>query len=269
MVIGTFDPREEFFFIAGPCLVEGREMLLRTAEHLAGIAARHSVPIVLKGSFKKANRTSGASFATIGEEKALQLLAEAGREFSMPTLTDIHTEADAVMAAEYCDVLQIPAFLCRQTELIQAAALTGRAVNIKKGQFAAPEDMGHAVEKARAVGSQSVMLCERGASFGYHNLVVDMRSLVIMRGFDVPVIYDATHSVQLPSASSMSGGQPQFILPLARAAVAVGVDGVFFETHPDPAHALSDAATQLPLDRAEDFIHQCLRANQMVKELTS
>jgi 2-dehydro-3-deoxyphosphooctonate aldolase (KDO 8-P synthase) len=267
MHIASFDPRERFFFIAGPCLVEGSEMLLRTAEHLAELGARHDVPVILKGSFKKANRTSGSSFTTIGEEKALEILAKVGREFSLPTLTDIHTEADAFMAAEYCDVLQIPAFLCRQTELIQAAASTGRAVNIKKGQFAAPEDMRHAVEKARDAGGDGVMLCERGASFGYHNLVVDMRSLVIMRQFGVPVIYDATHSLQLPSASATSGGQPQFILPLARAAVAVGVDGVFFETHPDPATALSDAATQLPLERAEEFMTHCLRADRLVKEL--
>jgi 2-dehydro-3-deoxyphosphooctonate aldolase (KDO 8-P synthase) len=267
MRIGTFDPRNQFFFIAGPCVVEGSEMLRRVAEHLAALGERHSVPIVLKGSFKKANRTSGGSFMTIGEERALEILAETGREFSLPTLTDIHTEADAALAAGYCDVLQIPAFLCRQTELLQAAARTGRTINIKKGQFAAPEDMRHAVDKVRSAGNPDVMLCERGVSFGYHDLVVDMRSLVVMRDAGVPVIYDATHSVQLPSASSSSGGQPQFILPLARAAAAVGFNGIFFETHPDPPHALSDAATQLPLERAGEFIRQCLLADQLSRSV--
>jgi 2-dehydro-3-deoxyphosphooctonate aldolase (KDO 8-P synthase) len=267
MQIGTFDPRGSFFFIAGPCLVEGREMLLQTAGTLAEIAGRLGLPLVLKGSFKKANRTSGDSFATIGEEKALRLLEEAGRTFGLPTITDIHTAADAELAAGYVDVLPIPAFLCRQTELIQAAAATGRALNIKKGQFVAPEDMEHAVRKARAAGGETVMLCERGTTFGYHNLVVDMRALVIMRESGVPVVYDATHSVQLPSVAGVSSGQPEFILPLARAAVAVGVNGVFFETHPDPSRALSDAASQLPLVRAEEFMRQCARVDRLRREL--
>lgn len=267
MLIGSIDPARDFFFIAGPCLVEGREMLLQTAGRLAEIADRYGVGLILKGSFKKANRTSGGSFATIGEERALEILAEAGREFGLPTLTDVHVPDDATLAAAYVDVLQIPAFLCRQTELIEAAAVTGKAVNIKKGQFAAPEDMHFAVEKARAAGNPDVMLCERGASFGYHNLVVDMRSLVIMRQSGVPVIYDATHSVQLPSASATSGGQREFVLPLVRAAIAVGIDGVFFETHPDPSKALSDAATQLPLADAEEFIRQCIETDRRLADL--
>jgi len=267
MRIGSFDPRTDFFFLAGPCLVEGREMLLRTADRLAELSSRYSVPIVLKGSFKKANRTSGDSFATIGEENALEILASVGREFSLPTITDIHLPDDAELAARYVDVLQIPAFLCRQTELIRAAAETGKSINIKKGQFAAPEDMRHAVEKTGRPGGDGVMLCERGTTFGYHNLVVDMRSLVIMRDADVPVVYDATHSLQLPSVSGVSGGQPEFVLPMVRAAVAVGVNGVFFETHPDPSRALSDAATQLPLGRAEEFVRQCVRTDQFIRSL--
>ncbi|HVZ39228.1 MAG TPA: 3-deoxy-8-phosphooctulonate synthase [Candidatus Kapabacteria bacterium] len=266
MHIGSFDLASDIFFIAGPCLVEGEEMIHTVAEHLAGIAARHGVALILKGSFKKANRTSGDSFTTIGERTALELLAAAGAANGLPTVTDIHTEADAELAADYVDVLQIPAFLCRQTELIQAAARTGRAVTIKKGQFVAPEDMRHAVAKAQAAGNSRVMLCERGTTFGYHNLVVDMRSLVIMREAGVPIVYDATHSVQLPSVAGVSSGQPQFILPLARAAVATGVDGVFFETHPDPAQALSDAATQLPLERAEEFIAACAGLHRWLRE---
>jgi 2-dehydro-3-deoxyphosphooctonate aldolase (KDO 8-P synthase) len=242
-------------------------MLRQTAERLADVGARFSVPIILKGSFKKANRTSGGSFATIGEEQALEILAETGAAFGMPTITDIHTAEDAALAARYVDALQIPAFLCRQTELIQAAARTGKMINIKKGQFMAPEDMRHAVEKARGAGNENVMLCERGTTFGYHNLVVDMRSLPIMREAGVPVVYDATHSVQLPSVAGVSSGQPQFILPLARAAIAVGVDGVFFETHPDPSQALSDAASQLPLERAEDFVRQCVLTDQLIRSL--
>ncbi len=242
-------------------------MMATTARHLAMLASKYSVPLVLKGSFKKANRTGADSFTTIGEERALEILAAAGRENGLPTLTDIHSVEDARLAAGYVDVLQIPAFLCRQTELIQAAARTGRALNIKKGQFVAPEDMAHAVAKARAAGAEQVMLCERGTTFGYHNLVVDMRGLVVMRAAGVPVVYDATHSVQLPSVAGVSGGEPEFILPLARAAVAVGVQGVFFETHPDPSTALSDAASQLPLSQAEEFMRQCILANRFFQSL--
>jgi 2-dehydro-3-deoxyphosphooctonate aldolase (KDO 8-P synthase) len=242
-------------------------MMRQAGERLAEIAARYEVPLILKGSFKKANRTSADSFTTIGEEEALDILATVGREVGLPTITDIHTAEDAALAARYVDVLQIPAFLCRQTELIQAAARTGKGINIKKGQFVAPEDMRHAVAKARAAGNDRVMLCERGTTFGYHNLVVDMRSLIIMREAGVPVVYDATHSVQLPSVSGVSSGQPQFILPLARAAVAVGIDGIFFETHPDPSRALSDAATQLPLAEAGEFVRQCILSHRFFKGL--
>jgi 2-dehydro-3-deoxyphosphooctonate aldolase (KDO 8-P synthase) len=267
MRIASFDPAETFFFIAGPCLVEGEEIVRRTAGTLAEIGARRGVPIVLKGSYRKANRTSAHSIASIGDERALEILAAAGAEFGLPTITDIHVPDDAARAARYVDVLQIPAFLFRQTELLQAAAATGRAVNIKKGQFAAPDDMLHAVEKVRLAGNDAVMVTERGTTFGYHDLVVDMRGLIVMRSAGAPVVYDATHSVQMPSTGATSGGRPEFILPLARAAVAVGVDGVFFETHPDPARALSDAATQLPLEHADAFIAACIAIDRIRREV--
>lgn len=244
-------------------------MIGQTAERLARIGADLNVPVVLKGSFKKANRTSYASPTTIGEEDALRLLQRAGEANGLSTLTDVHTEEDVALAARYVDVLQIPAFLCRQTDLIQAAARTGKWVNIKKGQFMAPEDMSHAVEKARAAGGTIVMVCERGTTFGYHNLVVDMRGLIVMRESGAPVVFDATHSTQRPSAGAVSGGDRDFALPLARAAVAVGVNGVFFETHPQPERALSDAATQIPLEQAEDFMRQCLAVNQLRRSLES
>lgn len=257
---------DNFFFISGPCLVESKELIFEVAEELANIKAKFKVEIILKGSFKKANRTSISGKMTTGVEAALHSLSQAGKEFSLPTITDIHSIEDAELAANFVDILQIPAFLCRQTELIQAAANTGKWVNIKKGQFMAPEDMHFAVEKAKATGNDKIMLCERGTSFGYHNLVVDMRGLVIMRSSGVPVIYDATHSLQLPSGSNgASGGRPEFILPLAKAAVAVGVSGIFFETHPNPANALSDAATQLPLNKASEFIKQVLELNELIK----
>jgi 2-dehydro-3-deoxyphosphooctonate aldolase (KDO 8-P synthase) len=265
MVIGSHDLSKGLFFISGPCLVEGGEMMRRVAGALAEIAARDGVEIILKGSFRKANRTSGDSFSSIGDEAALVMLAQAGEEAGLPTLTDIHLPQEATMAANYVDCLQIPAFLSRQTDLIQAAARTGCAVNIKKGQFLAPEDMAHAVAKARAEGNDRVMVCERGTTFGYHNLVVDMRSLLIMRQSGATVVYDATHSLQLPSQGSTSGGQSEYALPLARAAVAVGVDGVFFETHPDPSHALSDQATQIPLLRAGEFVRHCLAVDSLVR----
>jgi len=267
MTIENIDFGRDFFVIAGPCLVEGEEMLRTTAERLAGIGRTLDVPIILKGSFKKANRTSNDSPMTIGEREALGLLSAAGNEFGLPTLTDIHTESDAATAAEFVDVLQIPAFLCRQTELIRAAAETGKWVNIKKGQFLAPEDMAYAVGKARAAGSDRVMVCERGTTFGYHNLVVDMRSLLIMRGIGVPVVFDATHSTQRPSAGTVSGGDREYALPLARAAAAIGIDGLFFETHPDPASAMSDAATQIPLQEAEEFIRQTLAFTNVRRNL--
>ncbi|MEW6509325.1 MAG: 3-deoxy-8-phosphooctulonate synthase [Bacteroidota bacterium] len=257
------------FLIAGPCVVENRDLVMRTAEAVKKTAAEFRTPVVFKSSYKKANRTSGKSFTGIGMEEALKILQEVKRDLGMPVLTDIHTELEAAPAAEVADVLQIPAFLCRQTDLLEAAGRTGRAINIKKGQFMAPEDMAHAAAKVTGTGNANVLLTERGTTFGYHNLVVDMRSLGIMRSLGYPVVLDATHSVQLPGgdkAAAQTAGQPQFIFPLARAGVAAGCDGLFVEVHPDPPHALSDAASQLRLDLLRSLLEQVTRIDRLVKE---
>jgi 2-dehydro-3-deoxyphosphooctonate aldolase (KDO 8-P synthase) len=254
--------------IAGPCVVESRDLILRTAETVHATAARHGVPVIFKSSYRKANRTSGRSFSGLGSDEALAILAEVKRDLAMPVLTDIHTEAEASPAAEVADVLQIPAFLCRQTDLLLAAGRTGRAVNIKKGQFLAPEDMKHAAEKVAETGNTRILLTERGTTFGYHNLVVDMRSLTVMAGLGHPVVLDATHSVQLPGGDAVrSGGQPQFIFPLARAGAAVGIAGLFLEVHPDPPRALSDAASQLKLDLLDALLRQVKEIDALVKKL--
>ena len=253
--------------IAGPCVVEGREMVMKTAQHIQKVSRKYHIPFIFKASYKKANRTSSRSFVGIGMDEALGILEEVKSEFGVPLLTDVHSEEEVAHAAEVADVLQIPAFLCRQTELLQAAGRTGKAVNIKKGQFMAPEDMKHQAEKVERAGSQRVMLTERGASFGYHNLVVDMRSLSIMRSLGYPVILDATHSVQLPGGGKGETlGRPEFIFPIARAGVAVGVDGVFAEVHPDPKRARSDAASQLKLDLLESFVKQVVAIDRTVKK---
>lgn len=243
--------------IAGPCVVESRDLTFKTAEKIQSIARRLSIPFIFKSSYKKANRTSGKSFSSIGDEAALKILGDLKRALGVPILTDVHSEREVEMGAEVADVLQIPAFLCRQTELLQAAGKTGKAVNIKKGQFVAPEDMELAAEKVAATGNERILLTERGSTFGYHNLVVDMRSLPIMRRSGYPVILDATHSVQLPGAEKgRSGGQPEFIFPIARAGVAAGCDAIFIETHPNPAKAKSDASSQLKLDLLEGLLQQ-------------
>ena len=253
--------------IAGPCVVENREMILQTAKSIRSIADRHQVPFIFKSSYRKANRTSGNSFASIGDEKALNILAEVKREFDVPILTDIHSPAEAQFAAEVADVIQIPAFLCRQTELLEAAGRTGKVVNIKKGQFVAPDDMHLAAEKVAATGNGKILLTERGTTFGYHNLVVDIRSLPIMRESGYPVVLDATHSVQLPGgAKSQSGGQPEFIFPIARAGVAAGCDALFIETHPNPAQAFSDSASQLRFDLLEELVKQVKAIDELVKK---
>ncbi|NUN68919.1 MAG: 3-deoxy-8-phosphooctulonate synthase [Bacteroidetes bacterium] len=245
--------------IAGPCVVENRDMILQTAERIRTICERHSTPVIFKSSYKKANRTSMSGFISIGMDEALKILQEVKTTFGMPILTDIHTEGEVAAAAQVADVLQIPAFLCRQTDLLIAAGKTGRVVNIKKGQFLAPQDIQHPIEKVASTGNTNILVTERGTSFGYHNLVVDMRGLVMMRKFGYPVVLDATHSVQLPSGESgRSGGQPEFIFPLSRAGAAVGIDALFVETHPEPAKALSDAASQLPLDQLETLLRQVL-----------
>ncbi len=248
------------FLIAGPCLIESREMALEVAAELDRIRKDEGVPVVFKGSYRKANRSSASSFTGIGDLEALEIIAEIRETYDMPVLTDVHETGEVELAAQYVDVLQIPAFLCRQTDLLVAAAETGLAVNIKKGQFMAPGDMVYAAEKVASTGNSRIMLTERGTTFGYHDLVVDFRALPIMRASGWPVIFDATHSVQLPGAASgVSGGDRRFLLPLARAAVAAGVDGLFFEVHPDPSQARSDAATQLPLHEFGVAVRQLLQ----------
>jgi 2-dehydro-3-deoxyphosphooctonate aldolase (KDO 8-P synthase) len=252
--------------IAGPCVVESRELTFRTADKILKVTQKHHLPFIFKSSYKKANRTSSFSFSTIGMNEALGILSEIKSEFDVPILTDIHTESEAAVAAEVADVLQIPAFLCRQTELLQAAGRTGKIINIKKGQFLAPEDMKHQADKVKIVGNKKIMLTERGTTFGYHNLVVDMRSLQVMRELGYPVILDATHSVQLPGAGKgETSGGPEFIFPISRAGVAVGIDGLFLEVHPDPKRALSDAASQLKLDLLEELIKQVAEIDKLVK----
>lgn len=252
--------------IAGPCVVESRDLVLTTAEKIKEICARLHVPVIFKSSYKKANRTSVSGFVGIGMDKALSILAEVKKNFAMPILTDVHSQEEVTAAADVADVLQIPAFLCRQTELLIAAGKTGKVVNIKKGQFLAPEDIKHPIEKVTSTGNEKVFVTERGTSFGYHNLVVDMRGIQIMRSFGYPVILDATHSVQLPSdEEGRSGGQPEFIFPIARAGAAVGISGLFVETHPHPEKAFSDAASQLPLSRLEQLLTQIISIDELAK----
>ncbi len=254
--------------IAGPCVVESKEMVMKTAEQILQSASKHGMPIVFKASYKKANRTSKSGFSGIGMDESLSALAEVKRQFGIPILTDIHLPQEAKIAAEVADVLQIPAFLCRQTDLLEAAGETGKVVNIKKGQFLAPAEMKHAAEKVAGTGNRNILLTERGTTFGYNNLVVDMRSLPIMRQLGYPVVLDATHSVQLPGAEKQSsGGQPEFIAPIARAGVAAGCDALFIETHPNPAKALSDAASQLPLSQLSSLLGQVQAIDAALRKL--
>jgi 2-dehydro-3-deoxyphosphooctonate aldolase (KDO 8-P synthase) len=253
----------EMFIIAGPCVIESEEHALKMAESISGICKALKLPYIFKASFDKANRTSVHSFRGPGLREGLRILAKVKKSVDVPILTDVHEIEQMAPAADVVDVIQIPAFLCRQTDLLVAAAKTGRAINVKKGQFVAPADMRHAVNKIVESGNHQVSLTERGASFGYHNLVVDMRGLAIMREF-APVIFDATHSVQLPSQGEQSGGQPQFIPLLARAAVAVGVDGVFMEVHDNPAVAKSDGANALRLDQLRGVLSELLAVRRAV-----
>jgi 2-dehydro-3-deoxyphosphooctonate aldolase (KDO 8-P synthase) len=251
-------PGHPLLLIAGPCVLEGEEFALRHAQRLAQIAARHRLPLVFKSSFDKANRTSGKSYRGPGLEAGLQILARVKRETGLPVLTDLHTEEQAALAAEVVDVLQIPAFLCRQTDLLLAAGRTGRAVNVKKGQFLAPEDMKNAVDKLAEAGCTNVLLTERGSTFGYHNLVVDLRGLAVMRAF-APVCFDATHSVQRPGAGSggtTTGGDRAMAPLLARGAVAAGVDALFCEVHEDPANAKSDGPNSLTFEQWDETVRE-------------
>ncbi len=251
----------DLFLIAGPCVIESEEHALFMATSIAAICRELGVPYIFKASYDKANRTSITSYRGPGIHEGLRILARVRDEVKVPVLTDVHEAAQAAAAGEVVDVLQIPAFLCRQTDLLIAAARTGKAVNIKKGQFVAPQDMRHAVAKVQESGNPRVSLTERGSSFGYHNLVVDMRSLAIMREY-APVVFDATHSVQLPSQGTQSGGQPQFIPLLSRAAVAAGIDGIFMEVHDNPAQAKSDGANALPLSSLRATLEQLLAIHQ-------
>lgn len=244
--------RGDFFLIAGPCVIESEDLCFEIADHLKALAAEFDIPLIFKASYKKANRLSADSFSGPGLADGLAVLEAVKHKFDLPVLTDVHEVAEVGPAAQVADVLQIPAFLCRQTDLVAAAGATGRWVNIKKGQFLAPEDMAHLVEKA---ASPKVMVTERGSSFGYRQLVVDFRSLLIMKEKGRPVIFDATHSLQLPGGGgSVSTGQPQFTIPMARAAAAIGIDGLFVETHPEPARALSDAGAMLPLEQMRELL---------------
>lgn len=255
-----------FILISGPCLIESEEMLDEVASYLSSRIDFSEVDLYLKGSFVKANRTSISSPTTIGHERALATLRDTADRYHVKSLTDVHTIADVALAAEYVDVLQIPAFLSRQTDLLVAVGQSGKGVNIKKGQFMAPEDMVYAVEKVRHGGGELVWVCERGTTFGYHDLVVDMRGLVRMREIGVPVIFDATHSTQQPSSGEVTGGDASLALPLARGAAAVGIDGIFFETHPAPFDALSDSATQIPLASSDEFFKQVLACHRLANE---
>jgi 2-dehydro-3-deoxyphosphooctonate aldolase (KDO 8-P synthase) len=250
--------------VAGPCVLESEEMVLAVARRLAALARRLSLGLVFKSSFDKANRTSIGSYRGPGLPAGLALLARVREETGLPLLTDVHEPWQCEPAARVCDVLQIPAFLCRQTDLVVAAAAPGRALNVKKGQIAAPDDMARVAEKAWSVGNRRVVVTERGASFGYHNLVVDMRSFAWLHRLGLPVIYDATHSLQLPGGGETTGGAREFAEPLARAAVAAGADGVFLEVHPDPSQARSDASTQLDPDRLEALVESLLAVRRVV-----
>jgi 2-dehydro-3-deoxyphosphooctonate aldolase (KDO 8-P synthase) len=259
-----YDPNS-FFLIAGPCIVESEELVLQVAETVSGICSRLKIPYIFKASYRKANRTSATSFTGIGDEAAMAIIKKAGQEFNLPTTTDIHAHEEASLAAEYVDVLQIPAFLCRQTDLLIAAAKTGKIVNVKKGQFLSGPSMKFAVDKIRQAGNEQVWLTERGNSFGYQDLVVDYRNIPWMKENNVPVIMDCTHSLQQPNQTSgITGGNPQLIETIAKAAIATGADGLFIETHPNPAVAKSDGANMLKLDLLEPLLEKLMRVRQAV-----
>jgi len=257
--------KENFFLIAGPCVVESEELVFEVAEKVSGICKRHSIPLIFKSSYKKANRTSASSFTGLGDETALQIIQRAAQKFSLPAVTDIHSEREAAMAANYVDVLQIPAFLCRQTELLLAAGETNKIVNVKKGQFVSGDAMKFAVEKIKSTGNNKVMLTERGTTFGYQDLVVDYRNIPLMQQANVPVIMDCTHSLQQPNQTTgVTGGNPQMIGTIAKAAIAAGADGLFIETHPNPAVAKSDGANMLRLELLEELLVKLVNIRKAV-----
>lgn len=257
--------KDNFFLIGGPCVVESEEMVLEIAQKISSICKRLGIPFVFKASYRKANRTSSGSFTGIGDDLALGIIQKAAKKFNLPTTTDIHTEQEAELAAQFVDILQIPAFLCRQTELLITAGNTGRIINVKKGQFVSGESMKFAVEKIKSSGNQKIMLTERGTTFGYQDLVVDYRNIPAMKENGVPVIMDCTHSLQQPNQSSgVTGGNPKLIATIAKAAIASGADGLFIETHPDPSCAKSDGANMLRLDLLEDLLVQLVKIRKAV-----
>lgn len=257
--------KNNFFLIAGPCVVENEEMVFTIAEKVSSICKKLEIPYIFKASYRKANRTSGSSFTGIGDEKALQLIQAVGKQFNLPTTTDIHTAGEAAIAANFVDVLQIPAFLCRQTDLLLAAAATGKIVNVKKGQFVNGPSMKFAVDKIKQAGNENVWLTERGNSFGYQDLIVDYRNITWMKEIGVPVIMDCTHSLQQPNQTTgVTGGNPQLIETIAKAAIATGADGLFIETHPNPSIAKSDGANMLHLDLLEALLEKLVTLRKVV-----
>lgn len=263
-----FTDSGNFFLIAGPCVVESRAVLRDVAGRTAEISAKYDIPLILKASYRKANRSRIDSFSGLGDTKALEILAETGAEYGLPLLTDIHNPGEASLAAKYVDILQIPAFLCRQTDLLTAAAKTGKWVNIKKGQFLSGASMGYAVEKVRYAGNNNILLTERGNMFGYTDMVVDMTNIPAMKKTGVPVIMDITHSLQKPNQpGGVSGGDPEMIGIIGRAAIAAGADGIFLETHPDPAGALSDSASMLHLDMLDDLMYTLTEIRKVINKI--
>lgn len=256
-----------FFLLAGPCAIEGEEMAMRIAEKAITITDKLNIPYIFKGSYRKANRSRIDSFSGIGDEKALKILAKVKQEFGVPVVTDFHSAEEAEMAAAYVDILQVPAFLCRQTDILVAAAKTGKIVNIKKGQFLSPKAMTFAVNKVRDSGNNNVILTDRGSTFGYHDLIVDYRGIPTMQEMDVPVVLDITHSLQQPNQSTgVTGGKPELIETIAKAGIAVGADGLFIETHFDPANAKSDGANMLQIDLLENLLTKLVKIRQTVNQ---
>ena len=262
--IKPFGP-DTFLLMAGPCVIENEKMPFEVADHIRTLSQRHGIPFVFKASYRKANRSRLDSFTGIGDRKALSILSQVGKALDIPVVTDIHSAEEAARAAEYVDVLQIPAFLCRQTDILLAAANTGKAVNIKKGQFLSPQAMKYAVDKVKTSGNDNILLTERGTTFGYQDLVVDFRSIPQMQEFGVPVILDCTHSLQQPNqAGGVAGGQPSLIETIASAGIAAGADGLFIETHPDPGSALSDGANMLPINQLETLLIKLLKIKKAI-----
>ena len=254
-----------FYLLAGPCAIEGEKMAFEIAERIKFITDTLKIPFIFKGSYRKANRSRLDSFTGIGDKQALEILKKVGKHFNIPTITDIHSAEDAAMAAEYVDVLQIPAFLCRQTDLLVAAAKTGKAVNIKKGQFLSAESMKFAAQKVMDSGNPHIAVTDRGTMFGYQDLIVDMRSIPTLQSFNLPVILDITHSLQQPNQiSGVTGGKPQLIETIAKSGIAAGANGIFLETHPNPSKAKSDGANMLPLDQLEDLLNKLIRIRKAI-----